>query len=55
MSDLCLKDEASQCVARLFLRVAYVGFLLKERGIHSVCSALVPSRGSCRIFALVHK
>ena len=60
-------------VARLFLRVAYVGSLLKERDIHSlqgacsfawlisdlylkneaytVCRALVPSRGICRIFA----
>ena len=26
----------TQCVARLFVRVAYVGSLLIERGIHSV-------------------
>ena len=67
------RTRYTQCVARLFLRVAYVGSLLIERGIHSVqracffawlvsdlclqnkvytvCSALVPSRGLCRIFA----
>ena len=28
--------SAMYSVARLFLRVAYVGSLLKERGIHSV-------------------
>ena len=27
------------CVARLFVRVAYVGSLLIERGIHCVCVA----------------
>ena len=67
------RTRYTQCVVRLFLRVAYVGSLFIERGIHSVqracffawlvsdlclqnkvytvCSALVPSRGLCRIFA----
>ena len=30
------RTRYTQCVARLFLRVAYVGSLLIERGIHSV-------------------
>ena len=37
MSNLCFKNEACTVSRRLFLRVvAYVGSLLKERGIHSV-------------------
>ena len=39
------RTRYTQCVARLFLRVAYVGSLLIERG------ALVRSRGLCPIFA----
>jgi len=39
-----------QCVARLFLRVAYAGLCLKNEA-YTVCSALVPSRGLCRVFA----
>ena len=36
MSDLCLnRTRHTQCVARLFFGVAYVGSLLIERGIHS--------------------
>ena len=30
------RKRHTQCVARLFLRVAYVGSLLIERGIHGV-------------------
>ena len=30
------RTRHTQCVARLFLQVAYVGPLLIERGIHSV-------------------
>ena len=44
------RTRHTQCVARLFVRVAYVGSFLIERGIH-VCSALVRSRGLCRIFS----
>ena len=39
-----------QCVERLFLGVADDGSLLKNE-VYTVCSALVPSRGLCRIFA----
>ena len=39
------RTRYTQCVARLFLRVAYVGSLLIERG------ALVRSCGLCPIFA----
>ena len=48
------RTRHTQCVGSLFLRVAYAGSLLKERGIHSVQRALVPSRGLCWIFALVN-
>ena len=76
MSDLCrifaYRTGHTQCVARLFLRVAYVGCMFIERGIHSVyrvcsfawlisdlclkneaytvCNALVPSLGLCRMY-----
>ena len=33
------RTRHTQCVARLFVPVAYVGYLLIERGIHSVCRA----------------
>ena len=35
------RKRHTQCVARLFLRVAYVESLLIERGIHSVGSLLL--------------
>ena len=35
------RKKHTQCVARLFLRVAYVESLLIERGIHSVGSLLL--------------
>ena len=43
------RTRHTKCVARLIVRVAYVGSLLIEED--TVCSALLPSRALCQIFA----